>query len=126
MEQQFSVSDYIISVCVYVCGFVCCMQDASLIFISGYKSSWLYCSAGRHAAAAGVGRRVARCSANVQGSVDAGVRRTLSPSHDTTPQPMNIYKTKLLQLRRFISSGESCGAAQEAAVSHAVLDVSGF
>lgn len=48
------------------------------------------------------------------------------PSHDTTPQPMNIYETKLLQLRRFISSGKSCSAAQEAVVSHAVLDVSGF
>ncbi|CAK6972536.1 Hypothetical predicted protein [Scomber scombrus] len=44
--------------------------------------------------------------------------------HNATPRPMNIYERKLLQLRRLILSGESCGAAQEAIVPRDnVLDV---
>lgn len=63
-------------------------------------------------------------SGGVQGSLVSGV--LLARSHDAMPRHMNIYERKLLQLRRFISSGTSYGAAQEAIVSHAVLDVSGF
>lgn len=42
------------------------------------------------------------------------------------PHRMNIYERKLLQLRQFISSSKSCGAAQEVIVSHGGLDSSGF
>lgn len=40
-----------VCVCVRERESVCCTQDASLIFISGYKSSWLCCGAGQRAAA---------------------------------------------------------------------------
>lgn len=39
-----------------VCMRVCCMQDASLIFISGYKSNWLCCGAGQRAVGDGGGQ----------------------------------------------------------------------
>ncbi len=71
-----------------------------------------------------MGEAVGGCSASVQGSLVSGV--VLAHSHDAMPHHMNIYERKLLQLRRFISSGKSCGAAQEVIVSHAVLDVVGF
>lgn len=54
-------------VCVHLC--VHYTHDASLIFISGYKSSWLCCCAGQRAAADGGGSGVAGgCWVSTQGS----------------------------------------------------------
>lgn len=53
-----------------VCMRVCCMQDASLIFISGYKSNWLCCGAGQRAVGDGGGGGGSRgCSVSAQGSL---------------------------------------------------------
>lgn len=101
------------------------MQDASLIFISGYKSG---CAVVLGSAllllvkGEGGGSWV-RCS--VRGSL-VSWSPPLSRLRDATPNHMNIYERKLLQLRRFISSGQSCSAAQEVIVLHTILDVSGL
>lgn len=103
----------------------CGMQDASLIFISGYKSG---CAVVLGSAllllvkGEGGGSWV-RCS--VRGSL-VSWSPPLSRLRDATPNHMNIYERKLLQLRRFISSGQSCSAAQEVIVLHTILDVSGL
>lgn len=110
---------------VYVWVRECSMQDASLIFISGYKSG---CAVVLGSAllllvkGEGGGSWV-RCS--VRGSL-VSWSPPLSRLRDATPNHMNIYERKLLQLRRFISSGQSCSAAQEVIVLHTILDVSGL
>ena len=108
------------------------MQDALLIFISANKSSGLCCGIGWRAAAVGGGREEGGrreeggggYSASIQGSLVSRV--LLTRSHDAMSHHMNIYERKLLQLRQFISSSKSCGAAQKVIVSHGGLDGSGF
>lgn len=121
-------------VCVLLCVWVPvrCMQGASLIFISGHKSSGLCCGAGWRAAAAAAAWGWREKVGGSRGffSRHSGFTGFWSPphagSHDAMPQWMNIFERKLLQLRQFISSCKSCGAAKDMIVSHTVLDVSGF
>ena len=85
---------------------VCCMQNASLIFISGYKSRWLCCSTG-HCSAACMqrgGRRGCR-----------GGRRALRVHSFPEPSSprLDIW---IFMSRNYCSWGDPCHLARAAAL----------